>query len=139
MRVMADAVMDVNIRPPFGKTHNLDTALVGAVKRACQGNNFDPGRPEVEIVRVLVDIGADVNTMSMSTEREYTGTGKGLFSGRSRLVEVLESETILSIVETSRPPCPQVVSILKKAGACRDLEGRRLRWEAATPTSTPTP
>ena len=119
VRIMADAGMDVNIRPPLDKNFGLETALVGAVRRACWRDNLDPERPELEIVRVLVDAGADVNTMSI---------GQILDDDWSKVIGLFESKTVLSIAETSQSSCPQVVSILREAGACRDLEGRRVEW-----------
>ena len=115
MRTMIRAGMDVNIRPPLDESFDLDTALVGAVARACGGDDA----PSLEIVHALVGAGADVNTMSIGQ----------IFDDNGReVIGVFESDTLLSIAEGGGTDCLDVVNILSEAGACRYFEGRRIEW-----------
>ena len=120
MRIMIRAGMDANVRRPLEKRFNVETALVHAVKRACSSVVSDPDRPELEIVRVLVEAVADVNTMSIGQILDENDL--------SKVIGLFESETVLSDAVRGQTGCPQVVSILREAGACLDLEGRRVEW-----------
>ena len=113
-RIMVRAGMDVNVRRPLDERFDVDTALVGVVSRACWGGNSGT---DLEIVRVLVEAGVDVNTMSI---------GQILDDSGGKVIGLFEVETVLNIAEDS--DCTTVVSVLREAGACRDLEGRKVEW-----------
>ena len=107
---------------PLDQSFDLNTALVGAVRRACWGPDTDSVQKDLEIVGVLVETGADVNTMSIGQILDdKPGAGQGV-------IGLFESETLLSIAEGGQNDCPGVVTMLMEAGACRDLEGRRVEW-----------
>ena len=121
MRIMIRAGMDANVRRPLEERFNVETALVHAVKRACSSvvsDVSDPDRPELEIVRLLVEAGADVNTMSIGQ----------ILDENFKVIGLFESETVLADAVGGQTGCPQVVNILREAGACLDLEGRRVEW-----------
>ena len=135
VRNMVHMGMDVNIRPFRDKTVSsgldlspaalkLDTALLKVV-RSCEAVYSDEGRTDLEIVGVLVEAGADVNTMSLEAiYSSSAGTGSGISAlGSTSLRALDESRTVLSIAEERG--CDEVASILREAGACRHLEGRR--------------
>lgn len=118
VRIMTRAGMDVNFRGPVQGQFSMDTALDGAVARACWADEVGPESPEVQIVRELIEAGADVNTMSV---------GQILDDKGQNVIGFSESKSVLSIAEDG--DCTSVASLLLDAGACRNLEGRRVTWE----------
>ena len=120
VRLMIEAGMDVNTRSSLDESWNPVTALVGAVRGACWSNDEEARVSNTEMVRVLVEAGADVNTMTYGRILEE-GDGGGYV-----VVGIYESSSVLSLAWDSN--CPEVVHILKEAGACEDLEGREFKW-----------
>ena len=129
VRIMIAAGMDVNARQALevaqGYFQPPITALVPAVKVACGRGEMEERLPGAKIVRMLVEAGADVNTMSF---------GARLGGREGKVIGIYESETVLAIAQNrSRQSCPEVVRLLKDAGASEELEGRRLEWGDGQP------
>ena len=118
---MVRAGIGVNIRPPLDENFDLNTALVGAVRRACWGGGSESGGKNLEIVGLLVGAGADVNTMSI---------GQILDDNLGNVVGLYENSTLLEIADGGQKECPEVVAMLREAGACQHLVGRRVEWGA---------
>lgn len=119
VRIMIRAGMDVNVRRPLDEQFNVETELVHAVRRACWSDVSEPDSPELGIVQALVEGGADVNTMSI---------GQILDEDLNKVIGMLEGETVLSTAKGGQTGCPQVARVLREAGACERLEGRRVEW-----------
>ena len=119
VQIMIDAGMNVNTRRPLDESWRPVTALVGAVEQACRADDEERKAIATETVKVLVKAGADVNTMSIG---QIVGEGDGGLV----IVGLFEVESVLDIAEDGN--CPEIVQILKEAGACEDLERRRWEW-----------
>ena len=116
---MIRAGIDVNIRPPLDETFDLNTALVGAVKRAGWGGGSESGGKNLEVVRLLVGAGADVSTVPI---------GHILDDNWGNVMGLYEASTLLEIADGGQNDCPEVVTMLREAGACQHLVGRRVEW-----------
>ena len=79
-----------------------------------------PGRPLRKWSRRWSRRGADVNTMTFGQILEE-GSGGGY-----AVVGIFEDDSVLDLARNS--DCSEVVAILKEAGACENLEGRRFEW-----------
>lgn len=113
IRILASAGMDPNVRGPLDRSFAMRSALDMAVHRACIGDGAGPDSHELEVVRQLITAGADPNTMTIGHKMSDDGRVSGFY----------ESNTLLADAE--RKGCPLVANILRDAGACPYLEGRR--------------
>ena len=120
VRIMVDAGMDVDTRRPLDDTWSPVTALVGVVKGACWSDDEETRAAATEMLEALVEAGADVNTMTFGQILEE-GSGGGY-----AVVGIFEDDSVLDLARNS--DCSEVVAILKEAGACENLEGRRFEW-----------
>lgn len=119
--IMIDAGMDVNTRRPLDERWNPETALVPVVKGACWSNDEASRAYAAGVARVLIEAGADVNTMTFGQILEQA-SGAGFV-----VVGLYEAKTVLQLA-LENGTCPEVVKMLRDAGACEELEGRRFEW-----------
>ena len=119
-RIMIDAGMNVNIRRTLDESWNPVMVLVQLVKRACWSDDEAYRAAATEAILMLVEAGADVNTMTFGRILEPGP------NNRLVVVGIFEGHTVLELALDS--DCPEVVQILREAGACEELEGRRFEW-----------
>ena len=113
IRILALAGIDPNVRGPLDRSFAMRSALDMAVHRACIGDGAGSDSHEIEVVRQLIAAGADPNTMTIGHKMSDDGRVSGFY----------ESNTLLADAE--KKGCPLVANILRDAGACPYLEGRR--------------
>ena len=121
-KAMIDAGMDVNARPNIDQTLNPVTALVVLVEKACRADAESSKEGIVESIKMVIESGADVNTFTFGQVVEDDDDGNWIVVG------IFESRSVLDLAQSESCGCPGLVEILKGAGACENLEGRKFVW-----------